>query len=51
MEENVLIISKEQVKALSDRLRDSNEIDSCIEEVKRMLDIKSTLLWRADAGS
>jgi len=50
-QEILIIINKEQVKALIDRLGDSSRIAPCIEEVKRMLEIKSTLLWRADAGS
>ena len=51
MEQEILTISKDQVNALIDRLGDSSEIDPCISEVKRMLGIKSALLWRADAGS
>ncbi|MFA4837711.1 MAG: hypothetical protein WC749_16800 [Dehalococcoidia bacterium] len=46
----MLVISKEQVESLRDRLKNSGELGSCIEEVKRMLEIKSTLLWRADAA-
>lgn len=51
MEHTMLIISKDQVRALIEKLNDSSRIDSGIEEVKRMLEIKSALLWRADAGS
>ena len=51
MEQELLIISKEQVGNLIDKLLDSGKTDLCIEEIKRMLDIKSALLWRADAGS
>ena len=51
MEQGILIISKEQVRSLIDRLGDSRELESCIEEVRRMRDIKLTLAWRADVSS
>ncbi|MDY6911312.1 MAG: hypothetical protein SVM79_03010 [Chloroflexota bacterium] len=51
MEQELLIISKEQIGNIIDKLGDFSKIDACIEEIKRMLDIKSALLWRADAGS
>ncbi|MDD5093349.1 MAG: hypothetical protein PHV74_03080 [Dehalococcoidia bacterium] len=51
MEEGMLIISKEQVRALIDRLGKSDTLDSSIEEIRRMRDIKLTLAWRADMGS
>ena len=50
MSQEMLVISKEQINALIGRLGESGKLDSCIEEVKRMLDIKSALCWRADAG-
>ena len=51
MEQEMLIISKQQVNSLIERLEDSIAIDACIEEIRRMLEIKSALLWRADTGS
>jgi len=48
---DVLIISKDQVKTLIGWLADSAKLKSCVEEVRRMIDIKSTLAWRADMGS
>ena len=47
----MLIISDEQVKALRERLGNSLELESYKTEVQKMLEIKSTLLWRADVGS
>ena len=51
MDNDILIISKEQVESLIGKLADALRRDACIAEVRRMLDIKSTLAWRADAGS
>lgn len=51
MEEEMLVISKEQVYSLIRRLETSDRIDSCSDEIRRMIDITSTLCWRADAGS
>ena len=44
----MLIISKEQVEELIHKLADPKKLDECREEVKKMLEIKSALLWRAD---
>jgi len=43
----VLVISKEQVENLINRLSDPAKFDECRDEVKKMLEIKSVLLWRA----
>ena len=51
MADEILIISKEQVNRLVEKLGDPSSLESGISEVRRMLDIKSTLAWRADAGS
>ena len=51
MENDILIIGKEQVQSLIDRLPDSSQVAYCTEEINRMLQIKSTLAWRADVGS
>ena len=44
----MLIISKEQVENLIHKLTDPAKLDECRDEVERMLEIKSALLWRAD---
>ena len=44
----IFTISKDQTRSLRDRLSGSGQPESGIEEVKKMIDIKSTLLWRAD---
>jgi hypothetical protein len=46
--EEMFIISSEQVKSLADRLRKSGGLESGLGEVKKMMEIKSVLLWRAD---
>jgi hypothetical protein len=46
----VLIISKNQVEELIKKLADPARLDECRDEVKRMLEIKSTLLWRAEGS-
>ena len=47
----MLIITKDSVKALKESLRNPNEASQCREVLKKMLEIKEALLWRADAGS
>jgi hypothetical protein len=46
----MLIITKDSVKSLKERLRNPNEASQCREELKKMLEIEEALLWRADAG-
>jgi hypothetical protein len=46
----MLIISKEQVAKLIQKLADPAKLDECRDEVKKMLEIKSTLLWRAEGS-
>jgi hypothetical protein len=44
----VLIISKKQVENLIKKLADPARLAECRDEVKRMLEIKSALLWKAE---
>jgi len=44
----VLIISRQQVEELIHRLSDPAKFDECRDEVQKMLEIKSALLWRAE---
>lgn len=46
----MLVISKEQVENLIKRLSDPSKFDECRDEVEKMLEIKSALLWRAADG-
>ncbi len=46
----MLLISDEQLKALRDRLADPKQRQQCLEEIQRMVEIKQTLLWRADVS-
>jgi hypothetical protein len=43
----VLVISEQQVENLIDKLNDPAKLDESRDEVKKMLEIKSALLWRA----
>ncbi len=45
---DTLIISKEQIEALCARLRDENELNSCIEEVRKMTEIKAAICGWTD---
>jgi len=44
----VLIISKQQVENLIDRLGDPARFDESRGELEKMLEIQSSLLWRAE---
>ena len=43
----MLVISKQQVENLIHKLSDPAKFDECRDEVEKMLEIKSALLWRA----
>ncbi len=47
----MLIITKERVEELRRRLMNPAEIDRCRDEVRRMLEIKEVVLWRAEYGT
>jgi hypothetical protein len=44
----MLIISSQQVENLIHKLSDPAKFDECRDEVEKMLEIKSALLWRAE---
>ena len=44
----MLVISKEQVKNLIQKLEDPAKLKESIAEVEKMLEIKSTSLWRSE---
>ena len=46
----MLVLGKNQTKLLVDRLQKADELEACVDEVRKMVEIKSTLLWRADAA-
>lgn len=46
----MLLIDDGQVRALKDKLFKPEQQQQCLEEIKRMIEIKQTLLWRADAA-
>ena len=44
----MLIITKDNTEKLRARIEDPQEIDNCKDEIKKMVEIKSALLWKAD---
>ncbi len=46
----MLIITKQNVENLIQRLTAPNELEPCRDEVRRMLEIESELLWWAESG-
>ncbi len=51
MQNEILLIGKQQVCSLRDRLRNPDNLSSCIEEVRKMVEIKSILSWQAEERS
>ena len=47
----MLIINKETVDAIRQKLSAPEKKQEVVDDVERMLNIKQTLFWRADAGS
>jgi hypothetical protein len=46
----MLLINDEQLQALRDRLAYTEQRQQCLDEIQRMIEIKQTLLWRADTA-
>jgi hypothetical protein len=49
--EQTLIVNAETVKAIRQKLAEPARIQEARADIKKMLEIKQTLLWRADAGT
>ena len=47
----MLIIDKEHVERITERLKASGIIEEAISDAEKMLETKEVLLWRADVGS
>jgi phage tail sheath protein FI len=47
----ILIINKELIEDITQRIASSGITSGAIADVKKMLEIKEALLWRADAGT
>ena len=47
----MLLITREKIEMLRERLDDPREASQCLKDVKKMLEIKQALLWRADVGT
>jgi hypothetical protein len=51
MEKDILIITKESVRELRKNLEHAEKIGQCKDELKRMIEIKETLMWRSEKGT
>ena len=51
METRIFLINGDQVQSLRSRVNDQENLPSCIEEVRRMIDIKSALCLQANERS
>jgi exonuclease VII small subunit len=49
--EQTLIINAKTVKTIRKKLAEPSRIKEAHADIKKMLEIKQTLLWRADAGT
>ena len=49
-DDEMLIITKDLVESIRRRLLNTGEASQCREELRKMLEIKETLFWRADVG-
>ncbi|RLC95754.1 MAG: hypothetical protein DRI40_05070 [Chloroflexi bacterium] len=47
----MLLITRDRIDSLRADLARPAQIDRCREELRKMLEIKQALLWRADAGT
>jgi len=47
----MLIINKDSVTAIRQKLDDRGKMQEVIDDVRRMLEIKQTLLWRSDVAA
>ena len=47
----MLIINKEHVEHIAQKIKASGISEEAIDDVKKMLEIKDVLLWRADSSS
>ncbi len=47
---SMFLITREKIESLKERLRDPGECRHCLEDLKKILEIKEALLWRADVG-
>ena len=47
----MFIIDGEKIESIRKRLHDADQARLCVEDVKKVLEIKETLYWRADVGT
>ena len=46
----MFVINREKIETLKGRLGRSDEASQCLWDMKKILEIKETLLWRAEVG-
>ena len=46
-----MVITREKVEKLKERIKNPEEVNECRDELKKMLEIKGALLWKAEACS
>jgi len=46
----MLIITRQAIEKLINNLENSGELEQCQDEIRRMLEIESELLWWAESG-
>ena len=49
--EQSFIINADSVKAIREKLADTDNIENVSAAIKKMIEIKQALLWRADTGT
>jgi hypothetical protein len=47
----MMVINKDMVEGLKERAAHRDESSQCLKDLKKMLEIKETLLWRAEVAS
>jgi hypothetical protein len=47
----MMLINKDMVEALRERVAHRDKSSQCLEDLKKMLEIKEALFWRADVSS
>lgn len=46
----MFVITRDKIEILRERLGDPEEAGQCLQDVRKILEIKEVLLWRAEVG-
>jgi hypothetical protein len=49
--EEVMIVDSDRINATIVKIKDIDKLSEAISDIEKILEIKKTLLWRADAGT